>query len=131
MDRWGGLVATAGVVVACAVLGAVLGLASLLVHREALRGGGVALPWGLLLGLGTTYAVITALSTTSAGVRGSAGCGVGWFLLVLAAQRSRPEGDFLVAGDWLGTSFVLGGMAVVAMAVVRNGTRPSRPQVRP
>lgn len=131
MDRTGGLVAAAGVVMACAFLGAVLGLASLLVHREALRVAGVPLPWGLLLGLATTYAVITALAATPAGLRGSAGCGIGWFLLVLATQRSRPEGDFLVAGDWLGTSFVLGGMAVVAVAVVRAGTRASREQVRP
>lgn len=111
------------VVVACAALGAVLGLASLLVHREALRVSGVPLPWGLLLGLGATYSVTAVLSSTPAGVRGSAGCGAGWALLVLAAQRTRPEGDFLVAGDGLGIGFVLGGLVVVAAAVVRSGIR--------
>ncbi len=129
MGRTGRIVVAACVVAAGAALGVVLGLASLMVHREALRVSGVPLPWGLLLGLGTTYSVVTGLSLTAAGVRGSAGCGAGWLLLVLAAQRTRPEGDFLVAGDGLGLGFVLGGMVVVAAAVVRSGTRRS-PAVR-
>lgn len=131
MGRWGG-VAAAAVVVACALLGAVLGLASMLVHREALRFSGMLLPWGVALGWCTTYAVIVALRLTPAGVRGSAGCAAGWVLLVLAAQRSRPEGDFLVAGDGLGTVFLLGGLAVVFVAVIRSRVgAPAPPNAGP
>ena len=108
------------IVLVCAGLGAVVCLAGLVVHRQALRPSGVVLPWGLLLGLSTAYAVIRAVNVTPVAVRGSAGCGAGWLLSVLVAHRTRPEGDFMVAGDWLGTAFVLGGMVVVALAVIRS-----------
>ena len=107
-------------VLVCVALGAMVCLAGLVVHRQALRPAGMVLPWGLVLGLATAYAVIRAVNATPVAVRGSVGCGAGWLLWVLVAHRTRPEGDFLVAGDWLGTAFVLGGMAVVALAVLRS-----------
>jgi len=109
-----------------AVLGAWAALAATLAHRHALRMSGLTIPWGLLLGLVTIFVVIQALTLTAGGVRGAVGCAVGWVVTVLGLQSSRPEGDFLVSGDALGSGFVLGGMAVVAVAVVRSMTSTRR-----
>jgi len=117
---WCRVVSTTVIMLACVALGAAVCLAGLVVHRHSLRPLGVVLPWGLLLGLATSYAVIRAANVTPIAVRGSAGCALGWLVFMLLAYRSRPEGDFLVAGDWLGAGFVLGGMAVVVLAVVRS-----------
>ncbi len=114
---------------ASALLGAWAALAATLVHRQVLRMSGLTIPWGLLLGLVTIYVVIQALTLTVAGVRGAVGCAVGWVVTVLGLQSSRPEGDFLVSGDALGSGFVLGGMAVVAVAVIRSITSTGRPTV--
>jgi len=102
------------------VLGAWAALAGTLAHRQVLRMWGLTIPWGLLLGLVTIYVVIQALTMTDAGVRAAVGCALGWVVTVLSLQGSRPEGDFLVSGDALGSGFVLGGMAVVAVAVVHS-----------
>lgn len=117
------MVTTSLWVVACGLVGVLVGLAGLLAHRHAVRPSGVVLPWGLLLGLATAYAVITALSMTPVAVRGAAACGAGWVLAVVVAQHARPEGDFLIAGDALGMGFVFGGMLAVAVAVVRSVTK--------
>jgi len=111
---------TAVVVPGCAALGATVCLAGIVVHRYAVLRSGLVLPWGLVLGLVTPYAVIRAVNATPVAVRGAASFAAGWLLFLLLAHRSRPEGDFLVAGDWLGTVFVLGGMAVVALAAIRS-----------
>ena len=111
------------VLAACVLVGVVVGLAGLLAHRHAARPSGVLLPWGLLLGLATAYAVIRALSVTPVAVRGAGACGAGWVMAVVAAQVARPEGDFLVAGDPLGMGFVFGGMLAVAVAVGRSVTK--------
>ena len=116
------MVATTLALPACAALGAVVCLAGIIVHRYAVLPSGLVLPWGLVLGLATPYAVIRAVNVTPVALRGSVGFGVGWLLFMLVAHRSRPEGDFLIAGDWIGTVFVLGGMAVVALAVIRSIT---------
>jgi predicted outer membrane lipoprotein len=108
---------------ACALLGAVVGMAGMLAHRNVVRPSGVLLPWGLLLGLATAFAVIRAVSLTPVAVRGAVACAAGWLLALIGLQRARPEGDFLVAGDGLGMAFAFGGMAVVAVAVARSVTR--------
>jgi hypothetical protein len=123
MARWGGAVACTLALTACALLGSVVGLAGVLAHRHVARPSGVPLPWGLLLALVTAYAVIRAMSVTPVAVRGVAACGAGWVLAVVVMLRTRPEGDFVVAGDGLGMGFALGGAAVVAVAVVRSVTK--------
>lgn len=100
------------------VLGAVTAFAGLLVHRQALRIGGQTLPWGLALALAASYALLRAASL-SGGVPAAAGVAVGWVGVMLDLQRTRPEGDFLIAADWLGYGFVLGGTAVVVVGVVQ------------
>ena len=107
-------------VLVCVALGAMVCLAGLVVHRQALRPAGMVLPWGLVLGVGRGYAVIRAVKATPVAVRGSAGCGAGWLLSVVVPHRPRTEDDLMVAVDWLGTAFVLGGMALVALAVLRS-----------
>jgi len=89
------------------------------------------LPWGLLLAVVMVYVVIRAMAIAPGGVRSAAGCAAGWVLFVLLAQRTRPEGDFLILGDSLGMGFVFGGMGAVAVAVVRTVSRAGREKVRP
>lgn len=124
MSRVNRALVTVAFVVAGALLGATAGLATAVVHRQTLRVSSVTVPWGLLLGLATSYTLIRALSLTGASVRGAAGCAVGWVVMVLVLHDSRPEGDFLVASDSLGYGFVLGGVVVVAFAVARSQATP-------
>lgn len=95
-------------------LTAVCGLA---VHRHVWRDLPVALPWGVLLALTTVFAVVRAAGLIAA-TSGLAGAALGWLGAMLLLQPPRAEGDFLLAGDTLGYVFLLGGMAVVAAAVV-------------
>jgi hypothetical protein len=75
------------------------------------------LPWGLLLALGTAFAVVHAAGLLAGGP-GFLGCAAGWVVATIWLQAPRPEGDFLVVADWIGYVFLFGGMAVVAAAVV-------------
>jgi hypothetical protein len=107
------------------VTGAVTGVCGLAVHRQVWRDLPVALPWGLLLALTTTFAVVRAAGLVAA-TPGVAGAALGWLGSILLLQPPRPEGDFLLAGDALGYVFLLGGMAVVAAAVVTGVTANTR-----
>ncbi len=122
-----GAVATTLAAVGFALAGAVAALAGLIVHRQALRVGGTPLPWGLGLGLATEYALLRA-AAAGRGIPAALGCGGGWALVVLALQRTRPEGDFLVAADWLGYGFVFGGMLTVAVGVGQAVARYRSPE---
>jgi hypothetical protein len=92
-------------------------LCGLAVHRHVWRGLEVPVPWGLLLALGTVFAVVYAAGVL-AGAPGFLGGAAGWVLATLWLQAPRREGDFLVVADWIGYVFLFGGMAVVAAAVV-------------
>jgi hypothetical protein len=52
-------------------------------------------------------------------------------VLLLLAMSSRPEGDYLIAADWLGYSFLLGSLvalgAGVALTVRDPGHTPGDP----
>jgi hypothetical protein len=95
------------------------------VHRHVWRDLPLDVPWGIALALTSTFTVIRAAGLL-VGVPGVAGAALGWVLTVIAAQPARAEGDFLLVGDALGYIFLLGGMATVALAVVRSVAEQSR-----
>jgi len=46
------------------------------------------------------------------------GYGVGWCAAVLLALFGRPEGDYMVAADWLGWVFLVAVSGAVVIATV-------------
>lgn len=86
-------------------------------HRHTTVISGVDVPWGLLLALVGAYAIARAIDPW---VRlGTAFFGLGW-AVGLTAPMFSPGGSYLLAQDWLGLSFLLGGLGVLALAVVRG-----------
>lgn len=114
----------AGVAVAAGIVGVLVGLAGAVVHRHALRSDdSIVLPWGVVLTLATAFAVTVAAGRLARGP-GAIGVAVGWAVVLLWLQPIRPEGDQVFYGDFLGSAYVLGGMATIALAVVRGMTAP-------
>jgi Family of unknown function (DUF6113) len=95
---------------ACVVLGALVALASVAVHRSVF-------PWGLLLALATTFAVPWWL-LASPRPRTAASYVVGWLVLLALVVTGRPEGDYALASDLEGYSLMVAGMVLVLMGIV-------------
>ena len=102
---------------ALVVLGAYLGVLGAFVHRHVWRLHGVDWPWGLVLAVLVTYAVVLAADRIAP--VGGAWLGLGWGIVLLAQQFS-PGGSYLVASDWLGWSFTLGSVGAIVVGVVRT-----------
>jgi Family of unknown function (DUF6113) len=94
----------------CVVVGALVALASVVVHRSAF-------PWGLLLALATTVAVPWWL-LVSPWPRTAASYVVGWLVLLGFVVVGRPEGDYALASDLQGYSLMVAGMVLVLMGIV-------------
>ena len=118
-----------GLRVACGLLlGAAVAVLVLLTHRDAVEVLGVRVPAGLVLAVVASVLPSLALRILVGGA-GVGGYGGGWALVVLLAIGGRPEGDYVVAGDWLGWTFlVLASFAVVVVTV--RGTLPDRGRSR-
>lgn len=105
---------------ACLVLGGVVGLAALLVHRDAF-------PLGLVLAVVTTLALSWWL-VRSSHPRTGASYSLGWLGVLAVAVIGRPEGDFVVASDVAGYALLGCAFGEVAAAVVSlanpGGRRP-------
>ncbi len=99
------------------LLGGFVGLAGAVVHRHQSELLGVVWPWGLMLALMAAAAV--AMAAGNLHRLGEAWFTIGWGL-VLLIQPWSPGGSYLVADDWLGWSFSIGGMGALGLVVVRN-----------
>ena len=95
---------------ACLVLGGVVGLAALVVHRDRF-------PLGLALAVGTTLALSWWLLGSSH-PRAGTSYSLGWLAVVGGAVLGRPEGDFAVAADVAGYTLVACAVGEVLAAVV-------------
>jgi Family of unknown function (DUF6113) len=105
---------------AALLLGALVALASVAVHRSAF-------PFGLLLAVVTTYAVPWWL-LRSTRPRTAASYVAGWLVLFAGVVTGRPEGDFVMAQDVKGLTLMLAGLGLVVVGVVSlTRTRPSGP----
>ena len=105
---------------AALLLGALVALASVAVHRSAF-------PLGLLLAVVTMYAVPWWL-LRSTRPRTAATYVAGWLVVFGFVVTGRPEGDYAVAQDAQGLTLMLAGLGLVVVGVVSlTRTRPSGP----
>ena len=103
--------------VALVIVGAYLCVVGALVHRQEAYVHGVAWPWGLVLVLAATLAVVRAAMRFSR--MGAAWLGLGWALALTGLQFS-PGNSYLVASDWLGWAFTAGCLGVIVFGAVRT-----------
>ncbi|MFC1412769.1 DUF6113 family protein [Streptacidiphilus sp. N1-12] len=101
------------------VLGAVVGLAGCLVQP-------MWFPGGLALALGGAFALFYGGRTLTRTKLGATLPAVGWFVMLLAANSPRPEGDFLITGSFGTYVFLLGGLALAVICA----TMPSAEALR-
>lgn len=98
------------------VVGGVSGAAGVLVHQAW---------WGLALGL--TAALVTLAWLPPGALR--VGFAAGWSLTVSRATLTLPAGDYLIASDAAGWSFLAGSLVLVVASLAtlgrRSGTRPA------
>ena len=94
------------VAVVLLALGAVSGLAAVLVHGDW---------WGLVLAWAAMAAVLVALPREWYGRSAFA---AGWILLMVNSLGTRPEGDFLVASTTRGYLLLLTAPVLVVVCVV-------------
>lgn len=97
------------------VLGAWTAVVGMLVHRHVLVAGGVVWPWGLVLVLFATW--VTAHASSGLQRIGGAWFALGWTLTVLLEQVLGGA-SYLVTTDWIGWSFMLGGVVVIGLDLV-------------
>ncbi|GAA3514371.1 hypothetical protein GCM10022234_06490 [Aeromicrobium panaciterrae] len=100
--------------------GAYLCVVAAIVHRHTVGLGGTRVPWGLVLALVATAAVVLAASEL---VRvGGAWLGLGWAAMLTALQLS-PGGSYLVATDWMGLTFAAGSLVLIVWGALRTPRR--------
>lgn len=98
-----------------AAVGLYVCLIASVVHRHTLDVGGVELPWAMLIGFVAAYSIARAVHPW---VRlGDVFFALGW-ALGLTIPMFSPGGSYLIAEDWLGISFMIGGLLVLAAAVI-------------
>ena len=95
---------------ACLLLGLVVALADVVVHRSAF-------PAGLVLSVVTAYAVPWRL-LRSAHPRTAASFVAGWLVLFAVVVAGRPEGDYALAGDLEGYSLMAAGFGLAVLGIV-------------
>jgi hypothetical protein len=100
--------------VLCLLGGVAVSTCSVLLHDYA---------WGLVLGVGTTAALLVALPP---GWWSRLAFAVGWVTVLWLATTERPEGDYLVSSDASGYVLLVAGMLVLAAGFV-GLVRRSRP----
>ncbi|AXT85741.1 hypothetical protein C6I20_11445 [Aeromicrobium sp. A1-2] len=98
------------------VLGVYVGVVGAIMHRHVWWAGGVIWPWGVLLTVAVTYAVVRAAGQLMPA--GGAWLGLGWGL-VLMAQQVSPGDSYLIASDWIGWSFTIGSAGAIVLGVLR------------
>lgn len=105
---------------AALLLGVLVALAAVLVHRSAF-------PFGLLLAVVTSYAVPWWL-LRSRRPRTAASYVVGWLALFVVVALGRPEGDYALSGDLRGYGLMLASVGLVIVGLVAfTGGRASGP----
>ncbi|HLL07148.1 MAG TPA: DUF6113 family protein [Nocardioidaceae bacterium] len=109
---------------AAVVVGSVLALVAVALHRMVWRSEAISLPWGLALGVAASVLCGLAAGLLLGRRAGTLALAAGWVLTVYWLLRGRPEGDYLVAGDALGWGFLATGVA--AMAVLVGASLTSR-----
>jgi hypothetical protein len=108
-------------------VGLAVGVVGTVGSRQAVRVLGTDLPVGLPLALAASFLVVVIPGALAGWRPAAAAAATGWFAAVTALLWSRPEGDVVVTGDWLGLSWLGLGVLVVAAGLVPqySAARPS------
>ena len=104
------------------LLGGVVGLAAVAVHRTDALGA----PVGLLAAASASVAAAWHLRRGDAPRTTATYC-VGWVLVLGVVLAGRPEGDYALAGDVWGYGLMGVGFVLVALGVASLGARPVPP----
>lgn len=107
--------------VQCIGEGLLLAIAGLFVHRHSWFVGGWEVPWGIALVIAATSLRCRVLRTRQGSGGHAAAVALTWLAATSLAGMLRT-GDTIIAGDALGTGYVLGGAVVVGLCA----TWPSR-----
>jgi hypothetical protein len=105
------------------LLGAGVGVAALLVHRQALWVDGRPLPWGAVLAVAAPAALGLALRGRTPVLLGFL---LGWLAVVLGALVEGPGGDFLLMSDVLGWGFLGGSVVLIGVLLAVGATAHRR-----
>jgi hypothetical protein len=92
-------------VIGAGACGAVVAGFAALESRIAWRPGTLMLPWGGLLAVGASVAVVLVARTVGRGAGLAAAAG--WILGTGLILGGRPEGDYVFAQDTLGLGYLL------------------------
>ncbi|MDQ4007092.1 MAG: hypothetical protein M3211_03210 [Actinomycetota bacterium] len=112
-----------------ALLGGVVGLVALVVHRHAVwLPGGWPVPWGVALAVATPTAVAVAMRGRNPALLGFL---LGWALPVLVALGDGPGGDFLLMSDVLGWGYLVSTVLAIAVVLVVATASPEPRRGRP
>lgn len=113
--------------VAGLLLGAVVAVLVLLTHRDAIDVAGARVPFGLVLAV--LGSALPSMALRHLGGEWAVGAyGAGWILVVLLMVGGRPEGDYLIASDWIGWTFLVLSSLVVVVVTVRGMLADRRPR---
>lgn len=104
------------------LLGGVVGLAAVAVHRT----GALGVPVGLVLAALASVLAAWRLRRGDAPRTAATYC-LGWVLVLGAVLAGRPEGDYALTGDLRGYGLMGVGFALVALGVASLGARPVAP----
>ncbi len=99
------------------VVGAYLCVIAAIVHRHSDEIVGFQVPWGLVIALAASLAVVVAASEWMR--VGGVWLGLGWAAMLTALQLS-PGGSYLVATDWMGLTFAAGSLALIVWGALRT-----------
>lgn len=104
------------------VLGALVSVGSVMVHRRAIDG----VPTGLILVVVTTLMLARALRDRGDG-RLASTYAFGWLVVLGYFLLGRPEGDYVIASDLRGYGLLVTGLVMVVVAIVSLGAPRRRP----
>lgn len=121
----GGWTARAGVFAIALAVGVVYGAVATIGHRNEIRIGDVAIPWGLAAALIGVLALLLGLRLVAGGRLAAAGAAVGIVGTVALLTLPGRGGSVLVAGDVIGTIWAVG-PALIAVLVVAWPSLPAR-----
>lgn len=109
--------------VGVAMLAAAVAVLAALVSRLAWRPTSVVtVPWGLLLAASASAGLVVMAGQLARPLAFLAAGG--WLVGVTVVLGGRPEGDYVLAQDWLGLSYLAVATAGVLGCAVRGSKRP-------
>ncbi len=109
---------TPGLAIAALVpIALITGVAGVFLHRAAMHVGSVRIPYGLVLALFSTVALVALVRAVTPRRIGAVLALLAWLLAVIPFTAKRPEGDLLIASGAAGLVFLFGGVIVMSVSI--------------